>query len=84
MYQVGKEYLTQSQTLFITAPIEDGRLNGYEHARWYARCPFSSLKSIQQTSRTNLSSTLFDMDRQRNVENLRTSQALDSFGHKVK
>ncbi|QOV07845.1 internal virion protein A [Acinetobacter virus fBenAci003] len=39
----------------------------------------SALKAYNKQVVTNLSSTLFDMDRQRNVENLRTSQALDSY-----
>lgn len=38
-----------------------------------------ALKAYNKQVVTNLGSTLFDMDRQRNVENLRTSQALDSY-----
>lgn len=39
----------------------------------------AALKAYNKQVVTNLGSTLFDMDRQRNVENLRTSQALDSY-----
>uniref|UniRef100_A0AAU8KYH0 Internal virion protein n=2 Tax=Viruses TaxID=10239 RepID=A0AAU8KYH0_9VIRU len=39
----------------------------------------AALKAYNKQVVHNLGSTLFDMDRQRNVENLRTSQALDSY-----